>query len=257
MTSWPSPPPVRVINGKKTFIPLENNPTPLANLSTLLGVTGLTYHDVLSLTDLSVFPIPRPAHALIFIAHTPAYNAVRASDPHLWGPQSTSTPPFPLSGPSSHVVWFRQTIGHACGSMALLHALANGRGRQHISPASPLTKILAEAESLEPEPRAKLLYDSEELERAHMTAAATGDTAPPDPSEANHMHFICFVKGDDGHLWELEGGWSGPVDRGALEEGEDVLSERAVRLGPGRYLEKGREIGEENFSCVAVVEESG
>jgi hypothetical protein len=96
MASWPSPPPVVYDNGKKIFIPLgepfskrrhmflltatENHPSALTRLSSLLGVHGLSYHDVVSLADLDVVPVPRPVVALIFIAHKPVYEEVRASE---------------------------------------------------------------------------------------------------------------------------------------------------------------------------------
>jgi len=70
------------------------------------------------------------------------------------------------------------------------------------------------------------------------------------------LHFITFVKGDDGKLWELEGGYKGPIERGMLGDDEDVLSEKAVQMGVGKFIEIGKEIGDIEFSVVAVVEES-
>lgn len=140
--------------------------------------------------------------------------------------------------------------------MALLHTVANGPGLTTITPESLLSSLTKLAIDLDPEARAKLLYDNAELERCHMSAAVAGDTNPPDPSEPNGMHFICFVKGSDGRLWDLEGGWSGPVPRTALDDGEDVLCEKAIRDGPGRYLDVGSEMGVSEFSCVAVVIDS-
>ena len=76
----------------------------------------------------------------------------------------------------------------------------------------------------------------------------------PDAREENYQHFISFVKAEDGHLWELNGGMKGPVDRGGLGEGQDALSERALTLGVKSFLDllgKGGE-GEVNFSLVAM-----
>jgi len=136
--------------------------------------------------------------------------------------------------------------------MSCLHALSNGGAKAHILPDSILSKFLIEAEPLKPEARAKLLYNSKEIEDAHMAAARLGDTAPPPGEEANGFHFITFVKGEDGHLWELNGGMKGPVDRGVLGEGEDVLGERALNLGVRTFLKRGE--GEEGFSLVALGE---
>jgi len=149
------------------------------------------------------------------------------------------------------VVWFKQIIGHACGLIALLHAIANGAGKESVTADSPLAKLLTDAQNLKADARAQLLYDSADLETAHMAAAAGGSTAPPDPSEPNGHHFICFVK-SAGRLWDLEGGWSGPVPRCELADDEDVLSEKAIKDGPGRYLDVGRDMEISEFSCVAV-----
>jgi ubiquitin carboxyl-terminal hydrolase L3 len=148
-------------------------------------------------------------------------------------------------------VWFKQTIGHACGLIALLHAIANGDGPTSVTAGSPLKKLLSNAIDLDPDARAQLLYDSADLETAHMSAAVQGSTSPPDPREPNNHHFICFVK-HGGRLWDLEGGWSGPVPRTGLESDDDVLSDKAIKDGPGRYLDIGRTMGVSDFSCVAV-----
>ena len=104
---------------------------------------------------------------------------------------------------------------------------------------------------LKPTDRAQLLYDSKELETAHGAAAQIGDTRAPRPEEDNWNHYICFVKGTDGHLWELNGGMKGPLDRGALAKSEDMLSERALQLGVRDIMaHAGRD--DVDFSIVAL-----
>ncbi|CAF9917998.1 MAG: hypothetical protein ALECFALPRED_000454 [Alectoria fallacina] len=160
------------------------------------------------------------------------------------------------SGPHEPILWYRQTIRHSCGLMSLLHAISNGPARTHILPSSPLSALITSAIPLPPTERARLIYDSPEIEAAHASAAQRGDSAPGELKllEGEHYgyHFITFVKGDDGHLWELNGGMKGPVDRGVLGEGEDALSERALDLGVRTFLGKdvlGDEVG---FSLVAL-----
>ena len=104
--------------------------------------------------------------------------------------------------------------------------------------------------------RAKLLYDSEELEAAHQGVAEMGDTAAPSAEQGDRLgqHFVAFVKGDEGRLWELEGSRKGPLDRGSLAEDEDVLSARALNLGLGRVMKMEEEAsgGDLRFSCIAL-----
>lgn len=85
-----------------------------------------------------------------------------------------------------------------------------------------------------------------------MTAASRGDSHAPSPHDENHHHFMCFVKGGDGDLWEIEGMRAGVRNSGPMRNGEDVLSERILARGPGKYVEEGEKKGESMFSCVAV-----
>lgn len=61
---------------------------------------------------------------------------------------------------------------------------------------------------------------------------------------------MCFAKGSDGGLWELDGRRKGPIRRGDLEENEDVLSGKGLSLGALKFLE--REGGDLRFSAVAL-----
>lgn len=51
--------------------------------------------------------------------------------------------------------------------------------------------------------RADVLYNSKELEEAHMASAVKGDSLAPSAEEPVGYHFITFTKGNDGHLWEV------------------------------------------------------
>lgn len=103
---------------------------------------------------------------------------------------------------------------------------------------------------MSPQERAELIETSEHLEAAHKDAAAKGDTAAPDANDDVELHYFCFVKGKDGHLYELDGSRSGPIDRGLLAEDEDVLSEKALQaVKVFIEREKGSNL---NFSLVAL-----
>lgn len=114
--------------------------------------------------------------------------------------------------------------------------MANGEPRKQVIPGSDLEGLLREAEPLKPLERADLLYDSKALESAHADAAKLGDTEAPEAEDSVDLHFVAFVKGSDGRLWELDGRRRGPLDRGQLDEDEDALSEKALNLGVRRFL---------------------
>ncbi|THC92421.1 hypothetical protein EYZ11_008111 [Aspergillus tanneri] len=59
-------PGVEFINGKKTFIPIENNPEVLSRLAHNLGISdALTFHDIFDIqSDEALHSLPRPVNAL-------------------------------------------------------------------------------------------------------------------------------------------------------------------------------------------------
>ncbi|PWY92897.1 cysteine proteinase [Aspergillus heteromorphus CBS 117.55] len=217
----------------KAFVPLENNPEVMTHLVRQLGLSpSLGFTDVWSIDspDLIAF-VPRPSHALllVFPVSSTHETARRTEDAPL--------PTYSGSGPGEPVMWFKQTIRNACGLIGLLHAVSNGEPRRHITAGSDLDTLLREAEGLEPVRRADLLYESKALESAHADAAQLGDTAAPQAESEVDLHFVAFVKGQDGRLWELDGQRKGPLERGVLGVDEDALSDKALDLGVRRFLE--------------------
>ncbi|KAF2083734.1 cysteine proteinase [Saccharata proteae CBS 121410] len=224
---------------RKRFIPLENNPEVMSSLVHKLGLSKqLSFHDVFSIDepDLLAF-VPRPAYALLLIFPvSDTYEKFRELE-------DSNKQEYEGYGPNEPVVWYKQTIGNACGLIGLLHGVSNGAARSHIEPDSDLSKLISDATPLKPTQRADLLYESQALESAHQSAAAGGDTAAPDADDRVDLHYVCFVKSEDNHLWEMDGRRKGPLDRGTLAADEDVLSEKALGLGVRNFLRREQEAG--------------
>lgn len=204
----------------------------MSHLIHQLGLPAtLGFSDVFSIDepDLLAF-VPRPSHALLLVFPVSStYEASRIEE-------DSSLPEYSGSGPAEPVTWFKQTIRNACGLIGLLHAVANGEPRKQVLAGSDLEGLLREAEPLKPVERAELLYESKALESAHADAAKRGDTEAPEAEDSVDLHFVAFVKGADGRLWELDGRRKGPLERGVLDEDEDALSEKALDLGVRRFL---------------------
>lgn len=126
----------------------------------------------------------------------------------------------------------------------------------HSGPDSNLAKLVDDAIPLKPMERADLLYESQALESAHRDAASGGDTAAPAADSDVDLHYVCFIKSENNHLWELDGRRKGPLDRGALDPADDVLSEKALDLSVRSFLKREQEAGEGEirFSLIALVE---
>ncbi|KAK3341488.1 hypothetical protein B0T25DRAFT_343671 [Lasiosphaeria hispida] len=239
---------------KKMFTILENSPEVMDALALKLGLPPtLTFHDIHSLTPLELTHIPRPALALLVILPlTPSWAADRAAEDAAGLGLAYHNQP----DQTSPVIWFKQTIGNACGSIGLVHCALNGPAAQHVLPDSTLARLRDAAAPLAMANRAQMLHDSDEFEAAHKAVVELGDTAPPAAGSGEHagQHFVAFVKAGDGHLWELEGSRLGPIDRGELGADEDVLSLRALELGLGRVIKLEQESGggDLRFSCIAL-----
>ncbi|KUI56876.1 Ubiquitin carboxyl-terminal hydrolase isozyme L3 [Cytospora mali] len=232
--------------GHVAFVPLEANPQLMSDLLHNLGLSReLAVHDVYSLHDSDMLAfVPRPALALLLVFPvSAAYESFRLAE-------DATLPEYKGKGEDQPVVWFRQTIRNACGLMGLLHAVANGPARDFVQPDSDLDKLLKQAGPLPTDQRSRLLETSQSLATAHQSAATQGDTAAPDATDDVDLHYVCFVKANDGKLWELDGRRKGPLERGQLESNEDVLSEKALTLGPLKFLERAGE--DLRFSAVAL-----
>lgn len=238
----------------KAFVPLENNPEVMSHLVHQLGLSpSLGFTDVYSIDEPDLISIvPRPSHALLLVFPvSPTYEATRKSE-------DSNRSEYTGHGPNEPIIWFKQTIRNACGLIGLLHAVSNGVPRKNILPGSDLETLLREAEPLPPVQRADLLYESKALESAHADAARLGDTTAPQADDSVDLHFVAFVKGDDGRLWELDGRRKGPLERGRLGEDEDMLSEKALDWGVRRFLKVENEIaagqsgGDLRFSLISL-----
>ncbi|KAI9729300.1 MAG: ubiquitinyl hydrolase 1 [Cirrosporium novae-zelandiae] len=235
---------------KKAFMPLENNPEVMSSLLHQLGVTpDIAFTDVYSIEDKDLLAfVPRPTHALLLVFPVnQTYERFRAIE-------DADKPEYDGSGEGEEVIWYKQTIRNACGLIGLLHAISNGMARRHIKPDSDLAQLLKSAIPLKPKERAELLYESKVLESAHETAATKGDTAALAAEASVDLHFVCFAKSEQNHLWELDGRRKGPLNRGTLDVDEDVLSEKALDLGVRSFLKRESEAGggELRFSLVAL-----
>lgn len=74
---------------------------------------------------------------------------------------------------------------------------------------------------------ARYLEDSEEIAAVYDKAALQGESeVSEDPEDEVDFHFVCFVKDGAGTgIWELDGDKVGPVKRGEVGSGEDLLGE--------------------------------
>lgn len=121
-----------------------------------------------------------------------------------------------------------------------------------LEPGTILDELLRKSIPLDPAQRARLLEQTPALAEAYTETASQGDTGAPDAQDDVDLHYVCFVKGSDGALYELDGRRKGPIRLGELGADEDVLSDKGLALGPLKFLERAG--GDLRFSAVALAE---
>jgi ubiquitin carboxyl-terminal hydrolase L3 len=232
----------------KRFVPLESNPEVFDELIHSMGVSkSVSWHDVFSIDEPELLAmIPRPVFALVLtFPVSDTYEKYRIEQDRNVGDYQT------ISGTSEEdAIWFKQTIGNACGTMALLHAMANGLPNEYIEPDSAIDKLVKEAAPLNVQRRVELLENSQDLESHHRAVATKGATeAPPAEAKVEH-HYLCLTRAPkSGNLYELDGRRKGPIDHGPLNKDLDLLSEKPLELVK-EFLQ--RESGSASFSILAL-----
>ncbi|KAJ2802254.1 hypothetical protein H4R21_002487 [Coemansia helicoidea] len=208
---------------KLHWVPLESSPEAMNKMVHRLGVDQLAgFSDVWGLDDELLAMVAQPVHALVFLF--PLRNATR---------EARMAEAAAAANTVSPNVWFmRQTIGNACGTMAVLHALGNCQDRIPIG--GELAAFYAQAKDLSPRDRAALLEASSAIAESHSASAAEGQTAAPPPDADVLHHYAAFVA-VDGCLYELDGMLASPINHGPsadlLHDAARAIKKRIEALG--------------------------
>ena len=100
----------------------------MSDLVHKLGLSEkLSFHDVYSIDDTELLSfVPRPAYALLLVFPiNQTYEGFREKE-------DSERPVYEGSGPHEEVMWYKQTIGNACGLIGLLHGVTNGAAKDFI-----------------------------------------------------------------------------------------------------------------------------
>jgi len=107
----------------------------------------------------------------------------------------------------------KQTIGNACGSIGIIHSLANNEKQVKLDEGLLKKKFLDENRGKSPEEIGKSLEQDSKIAEAHEQSACKGQTAEASPDEKLVTHFVTFVH-KNGHLYELDGRREFPINHG-------------------------------------------
>ena len=180
------------------WVPLESNPQALTKFAHRLGVKPKwVFTDCIGLEEELLAMSPQPVIALIFLFPYSKMMQFREEDREALakaGPQNISP----------KVYFMKQLVGNACGTVAMVHCIANNRDRLGVDDSSFFSKFLEKTRQVNPEERGKM-FGSENQLAAISESIAKDDTTQTEAPAADadvDSHFICFTE-VDGHLYAL------------------------------------------------------
>eukprot|EP01120_Amphizonella_sp_Union-15-10_P008871 TRINITY_DN3279_c0_g1_i1.p1 TRINITY_DN3279_c0_g1~~TRINITY_DN3279_c0_g1_i1.p1 ORF type:complete len:289 (+),score=65.90 TRINITY_DN3279_c0_g1_i1:60-926(+) len=218
---------------KSIWIPLESNPAVLNEFLYNLGVNKTwSFCDCFGLTPDVLNFVPTPCLALLLLFPTSKLKDDKKKQEEIISEKGQHL--------SEKVYFMKQKVGMACGSIAVIHAVANNRDLIELDEKHGLGKFLAETKDKTAEERGVMLGLDENITSIHKTVSNKGQTSAKDFVKTD-FHFICFTE-IDGHLYELDGTKQFPINHGAttkekmLQDSAKVIQQNFVNKNPGEMF---------------------
>jgi len=147
--------------------------------------------------------VPQPVSAVLLIFPITEEHENRRQEEL---EEATHTPP----DYSQAIYFLKQTVGNACGSIAVIHSVANNLEKFQLDSHKPLAQFLETTKLMTPEQRAEHLKHAMDMAEANDTIAEEGDSNVIDREEHVNLHFVCFVSVNN-ELYELDGRHPHPI----------------------------------------------
>ncbi|CAH0407879.1 unnamed protein product [Chilo suppressalis] len=223
-----------------TALPMESNPEVMNKYLARLGVSEKwRMVDVIGLEDEALSWVPRPVLAVILLFPlSDAYEQHRREQEKDLKTKGSQAP--------KDVFHMKQVLSNICGTIALVHSVANNAEEIEINDGL-LKTYLKDAEGLDAAAKGALLENSVAILEAYKDLVNHEATEVDNTSEIPNNHFVTFVH-KDGNLLELDGRKMLPVNHGHTTP-EHLLDDAAKVCR--QFIE--REPDNIGFNVVALV----
>jgi ubiquitin carboxyl-terminal hydrolase L3 len=204
------------------WLPLESNPEVINKYVQNIGINTdlFEFTDIYGLDSELLAMVPKPCIAvLLLFPVTKLYQEYRDKQIEILKKNSQTVNP--------NVYFTRQTVSNACGTVALIHALANNKEILNIEINKTFGKFLQNTQEMTPAQRAEFLKSDDSMTSAHSESANEGQTETPSIDEELELHFIAYIQ-KDGVLYELDGAKEFPISHG--EATAENLLEKSVEV---------------------------
>jgi len=214
------------------WLPLESNPDVMNKYMSNLGLpSSWQFSDVYGLDPELLAIVQKPVVAVSLL-----YPLTDKTDTSEIGEQN----------PDNDLYFVKQTIGNACGTMCLIHAVLNNLDSIDLDSSKHLVKFYEATKDMSPTDRANHLENDSAFGVAHEESALEGQTQAPGKDEEVKCHFVAFVHRKGG-LWELDGRKDAPVYHGPTTP-DTLLEDTAVVVK--KFM--ARDPDELNFTVVSL-----
>ncbi|KFM71521.1 Ubiquitin carboxyl-terminal hydrolase isozyme L3, partial [Stegodyphus mimosarum] len=185
------------------WLPMESNPEVMNKFLKNMGVPEQwKISDIISFDEECLSKIPRPCLAVLFLF--PKSTKYHEQCEKLKCEESEK---------HKEVFFMKQQITNSCGTVALIHAIANNVEFLKLSSDSCLQKFMEDTKGKNPQEIGLLLSNCKEIAAAHGASAEEGQTETPSEDEESKLHFITFVNVGS-KLYELDGLKNSPICHG-------------------------------------------
>jgi len=194
---------------KKTerWPPIESNPDVMNRLGKEIGLSDKwCFTDVFGLDDDLLAMLPSPTIALILLFPSS---------------QKTLVNPAKQDAVKEASIFFLKQVDElddACGTIAMVHALANNYTKQDqlLSESKALLQEYVEqAKALDPTQRGLSLANNKNIATLHSSFAEQGQTQGVPEGVSSKHHFVCFTE-VEGNVFELDGCKPFPINHGSF-----------------------------------------
>jgi len=216
------------------FKGLESDPEVFTNFIRKGGVKNYIFHELFSLDDLSFIPQPVVAVILLYPDESEGGNLLYDNSP--------------TSVAQQEDIYFmkQHNVGNACGTIAVIHSIANNFDNVEFNSASFLKDFISTTKQQNPLEKCNAMATNEDILKASDSCASEGQTAVSAADDDLDYHYICFIQKNKS-LYQLDGMQAGPVCLKATDEStflQDVVDHIKVN-----YIEKAEKI---QFNIVAL-----
>jgi len=220
---------------RKKWLPLESNPELMTRYCHELGVAPMfKFFEITGVDESLLGMVPQPVFAVVM-----CFPISEATEKHRADEAERIAKDGQAGGADSKNVYHTlQTVGNACGTVALLHAVLNNASLLGLAEDKFFAKFLKQTKGLNAAERAAALEANEDIEVQHQALARDEEAkSRPDHAVNANVHFNAFVC-VDGVMWELDGRKKTPIAHGRssaeslLFDAVTVIKVRFMALDP-------------------------